>query len=76
MDGLNMKLLEKVYMMEKMPATITAWYEAAAKFNGQYRRVRAIIGKLKHDPDPVKAAPTPQVTYVIHDPNAMDVNVV
>jgi Retrotransposon gag protein len=37
MDGLNKKLLEKVYMMEKMPMTITAWYETAAKFDGQYR---------------------------------------
>jgi Retrotransposon gag protein len=36
MDGLNIKLLEKVYMMEKMPMTITTWYEAAAKFDGQY----------------------------------------
>jgi Retrotransposon gag protein len=59
MDGLNVKLLKKVYMMEKMPTTITAWYEAAAKFDGQYQRVKAIIGKLKHDPDAVKAAPAP-----------------
>jgi Retrotransposon gag protein len=36
MDGLNAKLLEKVYMMEKMPTMIMAWYEAAAKFDGQY----------------------------------------
>jgi hypothetical protein len=47
MDGLNVKLLEKVYMMEKMPTTITAWYEAAAKFDGQYRRVKAIIPRCR-----------------------------
>jgi Retrotransposon gag protein len=76
MDGLNVKLLEKVYMMETMPTMITAWYEAAAKFDGQYRQVKAIIGKLKHNPDAVKAVPAPQVTYVICDPNTMDVDAV
>jgi hypothetical protein len=33
MDRLNVKFLEKVYMMGKMPTMITAWYEAAAKFD-------------------------------------------
>jgi Retrotransposon gag protein len=75
-DGLNVKLLEKVFMMEKMPTTITAWYKAAARFDGQYRRVKAIVSKLKHDPDAVKAAPAPRVTYVVRDPNAMDVDAV
>jgi hypothetical protein len=76
MDGLNIKLLEKVYMMENKPTAITAWYEAAAKFDGQYRRIRAIIGKHKHDPDTIKVAPAPRVTYVVRDPNTMDVDAV
>jgi Retrotransposon gag protein len=75
-NRLNVKLLEKVYMMEKMPTMITAWYEAATKFDRQYPQVKAIIGKLKHDPNAIKATLAPQVTYVIHDPNVMDVDAV
>jgi hypothetical protein len=42
MEGLNPELLKRVYLMENMPTTIQGWYEAANKFDGQYRRAKAI----------------------------------
>jgi hypothetical protein len=69
MQGLNPTLLEKVHTMEKVPTTIAGWYKATSKFDGNYRRVLAIIRKTKvhHEPSPV---------YIpkARDPNAMDIN--
>jgi hypothetical protein len=72
MDGLNSKLLEKVFNMENVPTTLDNWYKAAAKYDGQWRRAKAIIGKIKTnigDNKPVSPQYVPA-----KDPNAMDID--
>ena len=46
MDGLNPRLLEKVFTMEKLPVKITDWFIAALKYDLQWRHAKAIIGKI------------------------------
>jgi hypothetical protein len=72
MDGLNSKLLEKIFNMETVPTTLAGWYAAAAKYDGQWRRAKAIIGKIKESSKNDKPiAPTYTPTK---DPNAMDID--
>ena len=46
MDGLHSRLLEKIFTMEKLPVKITDWFIAASKYDSQWHRTRAIIGKI------------------------------
>jgi hypothetical protein len=73
MDGLNSKILEKVFNMENVPTTLTAWFTAAAKYNGQWRRAKAIIGKAKETIPKHKKPVTPHFVPT-RDPNAMDID--
>jgi hypothetical protein len=55
-DGLNPKLVEKIYNMETVPVTLENMMKAAAKYDGQWKRARAITGKLR------AAYPAPSTT--------------
>src|ERR1700676_2656660 len=74
MEGLNPKLLERVYFTETMPTTIQGWYEAANKFDGQSRRAKAIADRARGGFTAEKPPP-PRVTH-IRDPNAMDIDAI
>jgi hypothetical protein len=73
MDGLNSKILEKVFNMENVPTTLTAWFTAAAKYDGQWRRAKAIIGKVKETIPKHEKPITPHFVPT-RDPNAMDID--
>ncbi|KAF8219806.1 hypothetical protein L208DRAFT_1200025, partial [Tricholoma matsutake] len=47
MDGLNPKLLERVFNMETIPTTLEGMINAASKYDGQWRRAKAITGRLQ-----------------------------
>jgi hypothetical protein len=72
MDGLNIKLLDRVFNMENVPTTLEGWYTAAAKYDGQWRRANAIIGKANGSAKSEKAS-TPYSPPTL-DPNVMDID--
>ncbi|EPQ49790.1 hypothetical protein GLOTRDRAFT_134605 [Gloeophyllum trabeum ATCC 11539] len=72
-EGLQNKLVEKVYGMEHMPKTIDEWYEATSRFDNQYRRARAVINRYK-GVGQTRNLVTPRYTPPTKDPNAMDVD--
>ena len=45
-DSLHPRLLVKIFTMEKLPVKIADWFIAASKYDLQWRRTRAIIGKI------------------------------
>jgi hypothetical protein len=73
MDGLNTKILEKVFNMENVPTTLENWFKAAAKYDGQWRRAKAIIGKVKETIPKHEKPITPHFVPT-RDPNAMDID--
>src|SRR6202522_3411563 len=60
MEGVNTGILQKIFAQEKLPATITEWYERTLKCDSHYRRVQEILGR--------------RFTPKEQDPNAMDVD--
>jgi hypothetical protein len=60
MEGINAGILQKIFAQEKLPATITEWYERTLKCDSHYRRVQEILGR--------------RFTPKKQDPNAMDVD--
>ncbi|KAF8232544.1 hypothetical protein L208DRAFT_1224067, partial [Tricholoma matsutake] len=47
MDGLNPKLLERVFNMETIPTTLEGMINTASKYDGQWRRAKAITRRAQ-----------------------------
>jgi hypothetical protein len=45
MEGINTGILQKIFAQERLPATITEWYERTSKCDSHYRRVQEILGR-------------------------------
>jgi hypothetical protein len=75
-DGLHLKLMERVYTMEKPPTTLEGWMRAASLFDGNWRRARAIANWNKSGS--VKPAPIPDYVPSVptRDLNAMDIDTI
>jgi hypothetical protein len=73
MDGLNSKILEKVFNMENVPNSLDGWFTAVAKYDGQWRRAKAIVGKIKETTPKYDKPATPHFVSA-KDPNAMDID--
>src|ERR1700678_2329109 len=80
MEGVNTGILQKIFAQEKLPATITEWYERTSRCDSHYRRVQEILGRRRGTSE---NAPTmndmkkpfiPRFTPKERDPNAMDVD--
>jgi hypothetical protein len=75
-DRLYLKLMERVYTMEKPPSTLEDWMRAASLFDGNWRCACAIANRNKSG----SVKPTPVPDYVpstpTRDPNAMDVDTI
>jgi hypothetical protein len=75
-NRLHPKLMERVYTMEKPPATLEGWMRAASLFDGNWRCAHAIANRNKSG----SLKPTPVPDYVPSTPardlNAMDVDTI
>jgi Retrotransposon gag protein len=69
MDGLHPELLKKGFRKDNVPDTLDRWIEAASKFDGQWRRAKAIAGKAKTEK---KMTPTPAPKA--KEANTLDIN--
>ena len=73
-DGLQPRLLEKIFTIEKLSVKIADWFIAALKYDSQWHCARAIIGKIhKELPIPTydqSTSPTP----FMKEPDAMNVD--
>ena len=45
MEGLNIRILQKVFSQPSIPKQIDEWYEQASKYDAQYRRIKEILGQ-------------------------------
>src|ERR1700678_3034579 len=68
------------YAQERLPATITEWYEQTSKCNSHYQRVQEILGRRRgtsgntQTTNDMKKPFIPRFTPKEQDPNAMDVD--
>src|ERR1700678_900583 len=46
-EGVNTGILQKIFAQEKLPATITEWYERTSRCDSHYRRVQEILGRRR-----------------------------
>src|SRR6202789_3482241 len=80
MEGVNTGILQKIFAQEKLPATITEWYEQTSKCDSHYRRVQEILGRRRgtsgnaQTTNDMKKPFIPRFTSKEQDPNAMDVD--
>jgi hypothetical protein len=47
MEGINIRILQKIFVQDKLPTNITEWYEQASKHDSHYRRVQEILGRRR-----------------------------
>src|SRR6202522_498993 len=47
MEGVNTGILQKIFAQEKLPTTITEWYEQTSRCDSHYRRVQEILGRRR-----------------------------
>src|SRR6202522_313530 len=79
MEGVNTGILQKIFAQEKLPATITEWYERTSRCDSHYRRVQEILGRRRgtsgnaQTMNDIKKPFIPRFTPKERDPNAMDV---
>ena len=74
MEGIHPAILERIFGLAKVPTTITAWCDHAARFDSQYRRLQEIKGRKKGTPFPAKK-PSFTPRYVPNkDSHAMDID--
>ena len=45
MEGINIRILQKIFAQNKLPTNIMEWYEQALKYNSHYRQVQEILGQ-------------------------------
>src|SRR6202522_1067473 len=80
MKGVNTGILQKIFAQEKLPATITEWYERTSRHDSHYQRVQEILGRRHgtsgntQTTNDIKKPFIPRFTLKEHDPNAMDVD--
>src|ERR1700678_2004385 len=80
MEGVNTAILQKIFAQEKLPATITEWYERTSRCDSHYRRVQEILGRRRgtsgnaQTTNDMKKPFIPRFTSKEQDPNAMDVD--
>src|ERR1700678_2032597 len=80
MEGINTGILQKIFAQEKIPATITEWYERTLRCDSHYGRVQEILGRRRGTSgnaqmtDDMKKPFIPRFTPKEQDPNAMDVD--
>src|SRR6202522_1043736 len=80
MEGINTGILQKIFAQEKLPATITEWYERTSRCDSHYRRVQEILGRRRgtsenaQTTNNVKKPFIPRFTPKEQDPNEMDVD--
>jgi hypothetical protein len=80
MEGINTGILQKIFAQEKLPATITEWYEQTLRCDSHYRRVHEILGRRcgtsgnAQMTNNMKKPFIPRFTLKEQDPNAMDVD--
>jgi hypothetical protein len=70
LDGLKRELVDKIFTMEKLPSTLLETMGAAAKFEGNWKRARAIAGKARETHEK-KTPPTPKVERSTLDINRL-----
>jgi Retrotransposon gag protein len=59
MDGLKPALLDKFFTMENIPGTLNGMIKATAKYDGNWRRAKAIMGRAQETHEK-KTAATPK----------------
>jgi hypothetical protein len=59
--------------MDNVPTTLTTWFMPAAKYDGQWRRAKAIIRKVKETILKHEKPSTPHFVPT-RDPNTMDID--
>src|ERR1700677_457271 len=80
MEGVNTGILQKIFAQEKLPATITEWYEQTSRCDSHYQRVQEILGRRRstsgnaQTTNNMKKPFIPRFTPNEQDPNAMDVD--
>src|ERR1700678_3298863 len=80
MEGVNTGILQKIFAQEKLPTTITEWYERTSRCDSHYRRVQEILGRRRgtsgnaQTTNDMKKPFIPRFTPKEQDPNAMDVD--
>src|SRR6202522_129193 len=80
MEGVNTGIIQKIFAQEKLPATITEWYERTSRCDSHYRRVQEILGRRRgtsgnaQTTNDMKKPFIPRFTPKEQDPNAMDVD--
>src|ERR1700678_2084234 len=80
MEGVNTGILQKIFAQEKLPATITEWYEQTSKCDSHYRRVQEILGRRRgtsgnaQTTNDMKKPFIPRFTPKEQDSNKMDVD--
>src|ERR1700678_687018 len=80
MEGINTGILQKIFSQEKLPTTITEWYEQTSRLDSHYRRVQEILGQRRGTTSQVqtmndmKKPFIPRFTPKEQDPNAMNVD--
>src|SRR6202522_3790604 len=80
MEGVNTGILQKIFAQEKVPATITEWYERTSRCDSHYRRIQEILGRSRgtsgnaQTTNDMKKPFIPRFTPKEQDPNAMDVD--
>src|ERR1700678_3195971 len=78
MEGINIGILQKIFAQDKLPTTITEWYEQASKHDSHYRRVQEILGRRRgtsgnaQTMNNMKKPFIPRFTSKEQDPNAID----
>jgi hypothetical protein len=79
-EGLNPKIVEKMFDRAEVPTKISDWYKYAALYDSNYRRGRAVAGRMKaynesrkNHKNSFKFFRTSTTTQT-RDPNAMDVD--
>src|ERR1700678_4475575 len=80
MEGINTGILRKIFAQEKIPATITEWYERTSRCDSLYRRAQEILGRRRgtsgnaQTTNDMKKPFIPRFALKEQDPNAMDVD--
>src|SRR6202522_1475838 len=80
MEGINTGILQKIFAQEKLPATITEWYERTSRCDSHYRRVQEILGRRRgtsgntQTTNDMKKPFIPRFTPKEQNPNEMDVD--
>src|SRR5271168_4560098 len=80
MEGINIGILQKIFAQDKLPTTITEWYERTSRCDSHYRRVQEILGQRRgttskaQTTNNMKKPFIPKYTLKEEDPNVMDVD--